>query len=231
MIGFKRETNMANLIYSVEDDINISKIIALTLKKQGYEVLSFSDGSSFLEAFSKRKPDLVLLDLMLPDIDGFDILRKLRADKDNDDIEIMIVSAKSQIVDKVDGLDLGADDYLEKPFDILELISRVNAKFRRNKKTSRISIDQVTVDFERRTCQVSGDEVALTNAEFTILYELMKASDKVVSRDSLLNVLWGDKDSYESRTIDVHVRSLRTKLKAQGKHIVSVYGIGYRYTK
>lgn len=231
MIGFKRKTNMANLIYSVEDDINISKIIALTLKKQGYEVLSFSDGSSFLEAFSKRKPDLVLLDLMLPDIDGFDILRKLRADKDNDDIEIMIVSAKSQIVDKVDGLDLGADDYLEKPFDILELISRVNAKFRRNKKTSRISIDQVTVDFERRTCQVAGDEVALTNAEFTILYELMKASDKVVSRDSLLNVLWGDKDSYESRTIDVHVRSLRTKLKAQGKHIVSVYGIGYRYTK
>ena len=231
MIGFKRETNMANLIYSVEDDINISKIIALTLKKQGYEVLSFSEGSSFLEAFSKRKPDLVLLDLMLPDIDGFDILRKLRADKDNDDIEIMIVSAKSQIVDKVDGLDLGADDYLEKPFDILELISRVNAKFRRNKKTSRISIDQVTVDFERRTCQVAGDEVALTNAEFTILYELMKASDKVVSRDSLLNVLWGDKDSYESRTIDVHVRSLRTKLKAQGKHIVSVYGIGYRYTK
>lgn len=231
MIGFKRKTNMANLIYSVEDDINISKIIALTLKKQGYEVLSFSDGSSFLETFSKRKPDLVLLDLMLPDIDGFDILRKLRADKDNDDIEIMIVSAKSQIVDKVDGLDLGADDYLEKPFDILELISRVNAKFRRNKKTSRISIDQVTVDFERRTCQVAGDEVALTNAEFTILYELMKASDKVVSRDSLLNVLWGDKDSYESRTIDVHVRSLRTKLKAQGKHIVSVYGIGYRYTK
>ena len=231
MIGFKRETNMANLIYSVEDDINISKIIALTLKKQGYEVLSFSDGSSFLEAFSKRKPDLVLLDLMLPDIDGFDILRKLRADKDNDDIEIMIVSAKSQIVDKVDGLDLGADDYLEKPFDILELISRVNAKFRRNKKTSRISIDQVTVDLERRTCQVAGDEVALTNAEFTILYELMKASDKVVSRDSLLNVLWGDKDSYESRTIDVHVRSLRTKLKEQGKHIVSVYGIGYRYTK
>ena len=231
MIGFKREMNMANLIYSVEDDINISKIIALTLKKQGYEVLSFSDGSSFLEAFSKRKPDLVLLDLMLPDIDGFDILRQLRADKDNDDIEIMIVSAKSQIVDKVDGLDLGADDYLEKPFDILELISRVNAKFRRNKKTSRISIDQVTVDFERRTCQVAGDEVALTNAEFTILYELMKASDKVVSRDSLLNVLWGDKDSYESRTIDVHVRSLRTKLKEQGKHIVSVYGIGYRYTK
>lgn len=231
MIGFKRETNMANLIYSVEDDINISKIIALTLKKQGYEVLSFSDGSSFLETFSKRKPDLVLLDLMLPDIDGFDILRKLRADKDNDDIEIMIVSAKSQIVDKVDGLDLGADDYLEKPFDILELISRVNAKFRRNKKSTRISIDQVTVDFERRTCQVAGDEVALTNAEFTILYELMKASDKVVSRDSLLNVLWGDKDSYESRTIDVHVRSLRTKLKAQGKHIVSVYGIGYRYTK
>lgn len=222
---------MANLIYSVEDDVNISKIIAITLRKQGYEVISFQDGTSFLEAFKTRKPDLVLLDLMLPDIDGFDIIRKLRADKENDDVDIMIVSAKSQVIDKVDGLDLGADDYLEKPFDILELISRVNAKFRRTKKQTRITIDKVTIDFDRRTCVSNGKDVSLTNAEFTILYELMKASDKVVSRDALLNVLWGDQDSYESRTIDVHVKSLRTKLADQGKHIVSVYGIGYRYTR
>ena len=222
---------MANLIYSVEDDVNISKIIAITLRKQGYEVVSFQDGLSFLDAFSKCRPDLVLLDLMLPDIDGFDIIRKIRADKENDDVEIMIVSAKSQIVDKVDGLDLGADDYLEKPFDILELISRVNAKFRRSKKQSRILIDQVLIDADRRTCSVEGKAVSLTNAEFTILYELMKASDKVVSRDFLLNVLWGEQDSYESRTIDVHIKSLRTKLEGQGKHIVSVYGIGYRYTR
>ncbi len=222
---------MANLIYSVEDDANISKIIAITLRKQGYEVISFPDGQSFLDAFSKCRPDLVLLDLMLPDIDGFDIIRKIREDKENDDVEIMIVSAKSQIVDKVDGLDLGADDYLEKPFDILELISRVNAKFRRSKKASRILIDQVIIDVDRRTCNVEGKDVSLTNAEFTILYELMKASDKVVSRDSLLNVLWGEQDSYESRTIDVHIKSLRTKLGGQGKHIVSVYGIGYRYIR
>ena len=169
---------MANLIYSVEDDVNISKIIAITLRKQGYEVISFQDGTSFLEAFKTRKPDLVLLDLMLPDIDGFDIIRKLRADKENDDVDIMIVSAKSQVIDKVDGLDLGADDYLEKPFDILELISRVNAKFRRTKKQTRITIDKVTIDFDRRTCVSDGKDVSLTNAEFTILYELMKASDK-----------------------------------------------------
>lgn len=222
---------MANLIYSVEDDINISKIISITLRKQGYEVISFQDGTSFLEAFKDRKPDLVLLDLMLPDMDGFDIIRKIRAEKENDDVNIMIVSAKSQIIDKVDGLDLGADDYLEKPFDLLELISRVNAKFRKTKKQVSISIDKVSIDYERRTCNVDGKDVSLTNAEFVILYELMKESDKVVSRDSLLNVLWGDKDSYESRTIDVHVKSLRTKLSEQGKHIVSVYGIGYRYTK
>lgn len=222
---------MANLIYSVEDDINISKIISLTLKKQGYEVLSFPDGTSFLEAFGKRKPDLILLDLMLPDVSGFDLLRKIRADKENDDINIMIVSARSQVIDKVDGLDLGADDYLEKPFDILELISRVNAKFRRSKKENAITIDKVTIDAERRTCTVDGEEVGLTNAEFTILFALMQASDKVISRDKMLNTLWGDQDTYESRTIDVHIKSLRGKLKEQGKHIVSVYGIGYKYTK
>ncbi len=222
---------MANVIYSVEDDSNIAKIIQLTLTKQGYEVLSFQDGQSFLEAFQERKPDLVLLDLMLPDCNGLDLLRKIRANRNNDSVSIMIVSAKNQVVDKVDGLDLGADDYLEKPFDILELISRVHARLRRVRQETAITIDKVTIDSERRTCLVEGRDVSLTNAEFTILYELMKASDKVVSRDRLLTVLWGDKDVYESRTVDVHIKSLRNKLDGQGKHIVSVYGIGYKYTK
>lgn len=222
---------MANIIYSVEDDANIAKIIRLALEKQGYEVRCFSDGQSFLSAFQKQKPDLILLDLMLPDCSGLDLLRKIRSSRENDNVSIMIVSARNQVLDKVDGLDLGADDYLEKPFDILELISRVNARLRRIRQETTIAIDAVAIDSERRLCLVSGKEVSLTNAEFTVLFELMKASDKVVSRDRLLGILWGDRDVYESRTIDVHVKSLRSKLQDQGRHIVSVYGIGYKYTK
>lgn len=222
---------MTNIIYSVEDDANIAKIISIALEKQGYEVHSFFDGQSFLEAFAKQKPDLILLDLMLPDCSGLDLLRKIRANEKNDDVSIMIVSAKNQVLDKVDGLDLGADDYLEKPFDILELISRVNARLRRIRQPTTITIDGVSIDSERRVCTVLGKEVSLTNAEFTILFALMRASDKVVSRDQLLSILWGDRNVYESRTVDVHVKALRAKLQGQEKHIASVYGIGYKYTK
>jgi two-component system alkaline phosphatase synthesis response regulator PhoP len=220
---------MAYRIYSVEDDKDIARIIQLTLRKQGYEVQSFPDGASFFKAFAEKKPDLILLDLMLPDMDGFDLLKKVREDEGNNDIQIMIVSAKSQVADKVDGLDLGADDYLEKPFEILELESRVNAKFRRFQKSQIVRIGATVIDKVRRVCSVKGKEVSLTNTEFEILYLLMKQSDAVVSRDELLSDLWGENGNYESRTIDVHVNGLRSKLGDEAYHIVSVYGIGYRY--
>lgn len=218
-------------IYSLEDDENISRIISLALTKQDYSVSTFSDGQSFLKAFDEKKPDLVLLDLMLPDISGEEIIKRIRSDKANENVEIMVISAKSQVIDKVNNLDLGADDYLEKPFDVLELISRVNAKYRRHKINSAITIGTVMIDFNKRVCELAGKEILLTNAEFTILYELMKNSDNVVSRDDLLSVLWGDKQAYETRTIDVHIKSLRTKLGDEGRRIHTVYGVGYRFLK
>ena len=218
-------------IYSLEDDDDIAKIIKLALSKQEYDVSTFSNGHDFLKAFQEKKPNLVLLDLMLPDISGEEIIQQIRKNRSNDDVEIMVLSAKSQVVDKVNNLDLGADDYLEKPFDILELISRVNAKYRRQKSHSIIQIGKTLIDYNRRLCEVDGKEVLLTNAEFTILFELMKNSDNVVSRDDLLFVLWGDRQAYETRTIDVHVKSLRTKLGEEGKHILTVYGVGYRFLK
>ncbi len=218
-------------IYSLEDDDDIAKIIKLALSKQDYDVSTFSNGHDFLKAFQEKKPNLVLLDLMLPDISGEEIIQQIRKNRSNDDVEIMVLSAKSQVVDKVNNLDLGADDYLEKPFDILELISRVNAKYRRQKSHSIIQIGKTLIDYNRRLCEADGKEVLLTNAEFTILFELMKNSDNVVSRDDLLFVLWGDRQAYETRTIDVHVKSLRTKLGEEGKHILTVYGVGYRFLK
>lgn len=220
---------MSKLIYSVEDDKNIAKIIRLTLSKQGYEVETFEDGTSFLDAINKRKPDLILLDLMLPDIDGNELIRKIRDNKFYDDVLIMIISARNNTLDKVDSLDLGADDFLEKPFDLLELISRVNAKFRRKKDSKIITIGNVSLDTDRLICYVNNNEVNITNAEFKILLTLMQRSDEAVSREELLKILWKTDQNVESRTIDVHINNIRQKLKKEGKRIVSVYGYGYRY--
>jgi len=222
---------MSYIIYSVEDDKDISRIINLTLSKQGYEVSSFSKVASFLDAFKEKKPNLILLDLMLPDGDGFDLIKKIRADKSNADIQIIIVSAKNQLIDKVDGLDFGADDYLEKPFDILELISRVNAKARRFESEQIIKVGDVSLDNNKHLAYLNNEELNLTNTEYSILLQLLKKAGTVVSRDDLLQLMWGTGKDYESRTIDVHIKSLRDKLKDSGKKIVSVYGIGYRYLK
>lgn len=220
---------MSKLIYSVEDNKNIAKIIRLTLSKQGYEVETFEDGTSFLDAINKRKPDLILLDLMLPDIDGNELIKKIRDNKFYDDVLIMIISARNNTLDKVDSLDLGADDFLEKPFDLLELISRVNAKFRRKKDSKIITIGNVSLDTDRLICYVNNNEVNITNAEFKILLTLMQRSDEAVSREELLKILWKTDQNVESRTIDVHINNIRQKLKKEGKRIVSVYGYGYRY--
>ena len=220
---------MSKLIYSVEDDKNIAKIIRLTLSKQGYEVETFEDGTSFLDAINKRKPDLILLDLMLPDIDGNELIKKIRDNKFYDDVLIMIISARNNTLDKVDSLDLGADDFLEKPFDLLELISRVNAKFRRKKDSKIITIGNVSLDTDRLICYVNNNEVNITNAEFKILLTLMQRSDEAVSREELLKILWKTDQNVESKTIDVHINNIRQKLKKEGKRIVSVYGYGYRY--
>lgn len=218
---------MAYLIYSVEDDTNIANIIKLTLKHQGYEVCLFKNGKDFFEAFNERKPNLILLDLMLPDMSGSDILKEIRHNKNNDEIRVIIVSAKSMITDKVEGLDLGADDYIAKPFDILELISRVNALKRRQDNNRNYQLNNTLVDINKRKCYQDDVELNLTKKEFDILALLLTRHNEVVSRMELINHIWGDSFEYETRTIDMHIKSLRKKLGEDGDLIETIYGVGY----
>ncbi len=217
---------MKKLIYSIEDDKDISYIIRLALENSGYEVHSFFDGESFLKAFNEKKPDLILLDMMLPKIQGQDLLKIIRNDSSNNDIDIIIISANKLISDKVDGLNLGADDYIEKPFDILELISRVNARFRKN-KNSIYQIGDYTINEEKRSIQKNGVLYKLTNSEFDILLILIKEKGNIVSRDELMTALWGNDANYESRTIDMHIRNIRKKLN-DPEIIITMHGLGYR---
>lgn len=221
---------MGSIIYSVEDDVDIARIINKTLTKQGYQVYSFQDGKSFIDAFNKQKPDLVLLDLMLPDMNGNDIIKFIRNDIENNEVEIIIISAKRMLMDKVEGLDLGADDYLEKPFDLLELMSRVNARLRRHQNKNILVYNNLKVDLQKHLVFLDNKEIVCTNKEFDILTYLLQRKGQAVSRDDLLTFLWGDNNSdYESRTIDVHIKSLRAKLNDNdGSIIQTIYGIGYK---
>ena len=219
---------MNYLIYSVEDDKNISHLINVALSKQGYVVESFYDGESFLKRFKEQKPNLILLDMMLPNIQGNEILKTIRDNDENDDIQIIIVSANRMVMDKVDGLDLGADDYIEKPFDILELMSRVNSKARRFLKKQRIIRGNLVLDIRKYEFYKDDVLIELTNKEFEIIELLMKKNGEVVSREELFNHIWGN-DVLESRTIDMHIKSLRQKINDNSGNIIkSVYGIGYK---
>lgn len=217
---------MSSVIYSVEDDKDIAKIINKTLSKQGYDVVSFYDGTSFIKAFDENKPDMVLLDMMLPDLSGAHLLQYIRKDSANDHIPVIIISANSLVTDKVDGLDMGADDYIAKPFDLLELMSRVNALFRRFKKSSSFEYGKLVLNSESHICKYDGKTISLTIKEFDILALLLKNKGKVVSRDEILSSIWGNEE-LETRTIDMHIKSLRKKINDEGI-IETIYGLGYK---
>ena len=220
---------MNYLIYSVEDDKNIAHLLKVALSKQGYIVESFNDGESFIDRFKEQKPNLILLDMMLPNIQGDEILKMIREDDENDDIQIIIVSANKMVMDKVDGLDLGADDYIEKPFDIMELISRVNSKARRFYKKQRLIRGNFILDSKKHEFYKDNELIELTNKEFQIMELLTKRNGEVVSREEIFNHIWGNNGVLESRTIDMHVKSLRSKINDEdGSIIKSVYGIGYK---
>ena len=224
-----KETMEPYLIYSVEDDADIAHIINATLTKQGYEVKTYPDGESFLDEFSQRKPNMILLDMMLPGIQGKDILKEIRKNHSNDDIQVIIISAKTMIMDKVDGLDLGADDYIEKPFDLMELMSRVNAHARRNKTTDVIAIGSLTLDLENHTLKKKGTLIDLTPGEYKVTELLFKEEGKTVTREQLANVLYDDITKSDSRTLDMHIKSIRAKIGDKDQNfIVSVYGSGYK---
>ena len=217
-------------IYCVEDDNSIRGLVEYTLKSSGFEVYGFENGSDFFEALEESIPDLVLLDIMLPDTDGMEILKIMRQRKEFCTVPVIMLTAKSERMDKIMGLDEGADDYITKPFDVLELVSRVKAVLRRsdNHKQDTVTYKDVTLNYETRRVSVSGEDISLTYKEFELLYLLLSGIGTVYSREKLMNEIWGTDFEGESRTVDVHIRTLRQKLKSAGKYIITVRNVGYK---
>jgi len=217
------------VIYIVEDDRNIQEIELFALKNSGYQAVGFETAKEFYKALDTRLPELILLDIMLPDEDGMSILKRLRARPDTQRIPVILVTAKATEIDKVKGLDGGADDYIAKPFGVMEMIARVKALLRRygGAEASLLTCGDVTLDSERRMVFVSGRPVELTYKEFELLRLLMKNHGIVISRDVIMERVWDSSFEGESRTIDVHVRTLRQKLGTAGSLIKTIRNVGY----
>lgn len=221
------------MIYYVEDDDNIRGLTLYALKQQGIEAEGFSCDSEFKAAVARHVPDVVLLDIMLPDTDGLEIMRRLRADSETATVPIMMLTAKDTELDKVVALDGGADDYLTKPFSLMELTSRCRALLRRGGMTKKVSdtlsSQGITLSPSRREVAVDGNEIKLTLREFDLLEYLMRKPGIVFSREALLQSVWGWDFDGGSRTVDVHVQTLRQKLGDHASCIETVRGVGYRF--
>ncbi len=216
------------VIYSLEDDPSISHLLELALKGQGYNFRAFLDYASFKEAFAKHRPNMVLLDLMLPEKSGEDILKEIRLDPSNDEVQILVVSAKKELIDKVDVLNNGADDYICKPFDIMELLSRIASKARRYIGRDRIVMRNLTFDSIKQTLSRGNQDIKLTQSERAVLFLLVQNIGEAVTRDELIKALWGDGGSVETRALDMHIKEIRRKLAPDGDLIETVYGLGYK---
>lgn len=223
------------LIYCVEDDDGIRELITCVLRSGSYETEVFDCAAPFNEAVKKRVPDLILLDIMLPDEDGFSILRRLKADKTTADVPVIMLTAKTAELDKVNGLESGADDYICKPFGVMELLSRIKAVLRRTGRKSPVSdsvleIDGLSLDNEKRIVSYNGTEVTLTYKEFELLACLMRNKGIVLTREKLMEQVWGFDFEGETRTVDVHVKTLRQKLELAGCSglIRTVRSVGYK---
>ena len=220
------------MIYLVEDDDSIRELVLYTLHTTGFEAEGFRNAADFWQALEKELPQLVLLDIMLPDEDGLHILKRLRAGAETADLPVMMLTAKSSEYDRVVGLDSGADDYMPKPFGMMELVSRVRALLRRAAKPAAedklFTAGSLAVDVKRRAVTVDGEPVILTYKEFELLCYLLENRGVVLSRDQILTKIWDYNYSGETRTVDVHIRTLRQKLGADGALIETVRGVGYR---
>lgn len=220
------------MIYLVEDDDSIRELVLYTLHTTGFEAEGFRNAADFWQALEKELPQLVLLDIMLPDEDGLHILKRLRAGAETADLLVMMLTAKSSEYDRVVGLDSGADDYMPKPFGMMELVSRVRALLRRAAKPAAedklFTAGSLAVDVKRRAVTVDGEPVILTYKEFELLCYLLENRGVVLSRDQILTKIWDYNYSGETRTVDVHIRTLRQKLGDAGALIETVRGVGYR---
>ena len=222
------------MIYCVEDDAGIRELVVYTLQNTGMEARGFSDGATLTAALRGAKPDLILLDIMLPGEDGISILRRLRSLPDTAAIPVILLTAKNTEYDKVIGLDSGADDYIAKPFGMMELVARIRAVLRRSQDkllsadSHPLTAGAISIDERAHTVCVSGRDVQLTLKEYQLLVLLMKNQGAVLTRDVLLENIWGYGSESETRTVDVHIRTLRQKLGDSGALIETVRGVGYR---
>lgn len=219
------------LIYIVEDDTNIREIESYALKTSGFEIEGFENGEDFFQAMKVKSPDLIILDVMLPKEDGLSILATLRADTTTKHIPIMMVTAKTSEMDKVRGLDTGADDYITKPFGIMELVSRVKALLRRTStvdKSATVSYGNVELSIEKHCVTVDNQVCELTYKEFELLRYLLENQGIVLSRDKIMERVWGFDYEGETRTVDMHIKTLRQKLGESGSMIKTVRNVGYK---
>lgn len=219
------------MIYCVEDEGNIRDLIVYALKNSDFDVEGFSSGEELFRAIDEKLPSLVLLDIMLPGEDGLTILKRIRDNPSTEDIPVIMLTAKSSELDKIVGLDIGADDYIVKPFSVLELVARVKAVLRRarpKEDDQLIAIDGVVIDKKKRTVLVEGEPVSLTYKEFELLYYLFRNKNIVLNREMIMAQVWGYDFEGESRTVDVHIASLRHKLKGKASLIETVRNIGYK---
>lgn len=219
------------LIYIVEDDTNIREIESFALKNSGYQVNDFPNAKGFYDALKDRKPDLVLLDVMLPDEDGLEILSKLQKNPETKRLPVIMVTAKTTELDRVKGLDLGADDYIIKPFGVMELISRVKAVLRRSMREEQekiLKVGEILLDDERHQVFVEETPCELTFKEYELLRLFMQNRGIVLSRDVIMDRIWEMNCEVESRTLDVHLKTLRAKLGESAQHIKTIRNVGYR---
>ena len=219
------------MIWCVDDDSTIREIEVYTLTQTGFSARGFADGISMLEALRTEKPELIVLDIMLPGKDGVEVLRELRQDPLTCDIPVIMATAKGSEMDKIQGLDSGADDYLVKPFGVMEMVSRIKAVLRRStlhEREETLTVGEITLSDRERLVTVNGERVTLTYKEFEILKLFMQSPGIVFSRDMLLSRVWGVDYLGESRTVDMHIKTLRQKLGDAGSLIKTVIGVGYK---
>ena len=224
------------MIFCVEDDSNIRELVVYTLETTGFQARGFEEGKSFLEALALETPDLILMDIMLPGEDGISLLKRLKNSSKTRDIPVIMVTAKGAEYDKVKGLDLGADDYVTKPFGMMELVSRIKAVLRRSgaakKKAEDIIVSgSLEINTKKHEVKADGEVVGLTLKEYELLKRLMENPNIVMTRDSLLEEIWGYDFDGETRTVDVHIRTLRQKLGKCGERVETGRGVGYRISE
>ena len=224
---------MTSKVFIVEDEPDLRDTLTYNFENEGFTVKSFSNGESFLESLTKNKPNLVILDLMLPGVSGLDVCRELRSDDNFNDIAVVMLTAKSEEIDRIVGFELGADDYVTKPFSVRELILRVKVLLKKRLENSAneqiLAFGPITMNLDAHDVVVNGENITLTALEFKLLKHLLNRKGRVQTRDQLLGDVWGYSSEVTTRTVDTHIKRLREKLGKPGDLIQTIRGVGYRF--